>query len=328
MEDVYERAEFAKSLGAPIIMSDFLTMGFTAHTSLSLWCRKNGMLLHCHRALHAVIDRQKNHGIHWRVLAKWLRMAGGDHVHNGTVVGKLEGDRRGTMAINDLLREDFIPADRSRGVYFDQPWASLPAVFPAASGGIHVWHMPDLVDIFGDDAVFQFGGGTQGHPGGNAAGASANRVALEAVVQARPYPRGQGHPRTGRPTLIRAPRGIGALEGDQLRVRGGRPARSGTGMKLETFSYLPLLTTQQLLRQVHYLLQQGLVPAIEYVEKPAARDHYWTMWKLPLFEARAAEDVLAEIEACKAINSRTYIKLIGYDRRRQTQAISFVVHRP
>ena len=185
MEDVYERAEFAKSLGAPIIMSDFLTMGFTAHTSLSLWCRKNGMLLHCHRALHAVIDRQKNHGIHWRVLAKWLRMAGGDHVHNGTVVGKLEGDRRGTMAINDLLREDFVPADRSRGVYFDQPWASLPAVFPAASGGIHVWHMPDLVDIFGDDAVFQFGGGTQGHPGGNAAGASANRVALEAVVQAR-----------------------------------------------------------------------------------------------------------------------------------------------
>jgi ribulose-bisphosphate carboxylase large chain len=160
-------------------------MGFTAQTSLSLWCRKNGVLLHCHRALHAVIDRQKNHGIHWRVLAKWLRMAGGDHVHNGTVVGKLEGDRRGTIAINDLLREDFVPADRSRGVYFDQPWASLPAVFPAASGGIHVWHMPELVAIFGDDAVFQFGGGTQGHPGGNAAGASANRVALEAVVQAR-----------------------------------------------------------------------------------------------------------------------------------------------
>jgi ribulose-bisphosphate carboxylase large chain len=185
MEDVYQRAEFAKALGAPIIMSDFLTMGFTAHTSLSRWCRDNGVLLHCHRALHAVIDRQKNHGIHWRVLAKWLRMAGGDHVHNGTVVGKLEGDRRGTMAINDLLRDDFVPADRSRGVYFPQPWASLPGVFPAASGGIHVWHMPDLVSIFGDDAVFQFGGGTQGHPGGNAAGASANRVALEAVVQAR-----------------------------------------------------------------------------------------------------------------------------------------------
>jgi ribulose-bisphosphate carboxylase large chain len=45
--------------------------------------------------------------------------------------------------------------------------------------------MPDLVDIFGDDAVLQFGGGSAGHPWGSRAGATANRVALEACVQAR-----------------------------------------------------------------------------------------------------------------------------------------------
>ncbi|BAS29235.1 ribulose-1,5-bisphosphate carboxylase/oxygenase large subunit [Limnochorda pilosa] len=184
-EQLMERAEFARDLGSRIIMVDFLTAGFTAHTSLSHWCRRNGVLLHCHRAMHAVIDRQKDHGIHWRVLAKWLRMAGGDHLHNGTVVGKLEGDRASTMAVNDLLRLDFVPADPARGIYFDQPWASLPAVFPVASGGIHVWHVPELLSIFGDDAVLQFGGGTLGHPWGNAAGATANRVALEAAVMAR-----------------------------------------------------------------------------------------------------------------------------------------------
>jgi ribulose-bisphosphate carboxylase large chain len=27
---------------------------------------------------------------------------------------------------------------------------------PVASGGIHVWHMPALVEIFGDDACLQF----------------------------------------------------------------------------------------------------------------------------------------------------------------------------
>lgn len=54
-----------------------------------------------------------------------------------------------------------------------------------ASGGIHVWHMPALTEIFGDDAVLQFGGGTLGHPWGNAPGAVANRVALEACVKAR-----------------------------------------------------------------------------------------------------------------------------------------------
>ena len=45
--------------------------------------------------------------------------------------------------------------------------------------------MPALVEIFGDDACLQFGGGTLGHPWGNAPGASANRVALEACTQAR-----------------------------------------------------------------------------------------------------------------------------------------------
>jgi len=184
-EQMIERAAFARELGSPIVMLDYLTAGFTAHTSLSRWCRANGMLLHCHRAMHAVIDRQPNHGIHWRVLAKWCRMIGADHLHNGTVVGKLEGDRGATTAVNDLLREDLVPADPARGLWFDQAWGSLPGLFPVASGGIHVWHMPDLVDIFGDDAVLQFGGGTLGHPWGNAAGATANRVALEAVVQAR-----------------------------------------------------------------------------------------------------------------------------------------------
>ncbi|KAL4357044.1 hypothetical protein AHAS_Ahas09G0147300 [Arachis hypogaea] len=61
--------------------------GFTANTSLAHYCRDNGLLLHIHRAMHAVIDRQKNHGMHFRVLAKALRLSGGDHIHAGTVVG-------------------------------------------------------------------------------------------------------------------------------------------------------------------------------------------------------------------------------------------------
>jgi len=184
-EQMLERAEFARQLGSPIIMHDYLVGGLSAHATLSRWCRRNGMLLHVHRALHAVVDRQKDHGIHFRVLAKWLRLAGGDHLHTGTVVGKLEGQREATLGVVDLLREYFVPADRARGIYFDQEWASLPAVLPAASGGIHVWHMPALVEIFGDDCVLQFGGGSAGHPHGSRAGATANRVALEACVQAR-----------------------------------------------------------------------------------------------------------------------------------------------
>jgi ribulose-bisphosphate carboxylase large chain len=56
---------------------------------------------------------------------------------------------------------------------------------PVASGGIHAGQMHQLIDLFGDDVVLQFGGGTIGHPMGIQAGATANRVALEAMVLAR-----------------------------------------------------------------------------------------------------------------------------------------------
>jgi len=61
----------------------------------------------------------------------------------------------------------------------------LMLIIPVASSGIHVWHMLALTEIFGDDSVLQFGGEILGHPWGTAPGAAANRVALEACVQAR-----------------------------------------------------------------------------------------------------------------------------------------------
>jgi ribulose-bisphosphate carboxylase large chain len=42
-----------------------------------------------------------------------------------------------------------------------------------------------LLDLLGEDVILQFGGGTIGHPDGIAAGATANRVALEAMILAR-----------------------------------------------------------------------------------------------------------------------------------------------
>ncbi|KAL2903903.1 Ribulose bisphosphate carboxylase large chain, partial [Bienertia sinuspersici] len=84
------------------------------------------------------------------ILAKALRLSGGDHIHAGTVVGKLEGERDITLGFVDLLCDDYTEKDRSRGIYFTQTWVSTPGVLPVASGG-----------------------------------AVANQVALEACVQAR-----------------------------------------------------------------------------------------------------------------------------------------------
>ncbi len=184
MEDMYERAEFAKELGSIIIMID-LTIGYTAIQSMAKWARKNGLILHLHRAGHGTYTRQKTHGISFRVIAKWMRLAGVDHIHAGTVVGKLEGDPMAVKGYYQTLRGMKYDADPTLGLLFEQDWASIPAVMPVASGGIHAGQMHQLLHYLGEDVVLQFGGGTIGHPQGIAAGATANRVAVEAMIQAR-----------------------------------------------------------------------------------------------------------------------------------------------
>jgi len=184
MEDMYERAEFAKELGSVIVMID-LVIGYTAIQSMSRWARRNDMILHLHRAGHSTYTRQKTHGISFRVISKWMRLAGVDHIHAGTVVGKLEGDPNSVQGFYNVLREGRNALDLQRGIFFEQDWAGLHGVMPVASGGIHAGQMHQLLHYLGEDVVLQFGGGTIGHPMGIAAGATANRVALEAMVLAR-----------------------------------------------------------------------------------------------------------------------------------------------
>jgi ribulose-bisphosphate carboxylase large chain len=184
MENVYERAEYAKELGSIIIMID-LVMGYTAIQSTAIWARNNDMILHLHRAGNSTYARQKNHGINFRVICKWMRMAGVDHIHAGTVVGKLEGDPLMVKGFYNTLLDVKTFVNLPQGIFFAQDWASLRKCMPVASGGIHCGQMHQLLNYLGDDVVLQFGGGTIGHPDGIQAGATANRVALEAMVMAR-----------------------------------------------------------------------------------------------------------------------------------------------
>ena len=184
MEDMYERAEFAKELGSVIVMID-LTIGYTAIHSMANWARKNSVILHLHRAGHGTYTRQKTHGVSFRVIAKWARLMGVDHIHAGTVVGKLEGDPAQTRGYYDTLRNSFVPTNLGNGIFFDQDWGSMPGTMPVASGGIHAGQMHQLLDYLGEDVILQFGGGTIGHPMGISAGAEANRVAVEAMIKAR-----------------------------------------------------------------------------------------------------------------------------------------------
>jgi ribulose-bisphosphate carboxylase large chain len=114
-----------------------------------------------------------------------MRMSGVDHIHAGTVVGKLEGDPLMIKGFYQTLLATELEVNLPYGLFFEMDWASLRRCMPVASGGIHCGQMHQLVHYLGDDVILQFGGGTIGHPDGIQAGATANRVALESMVLAR-----------------------------------------------------------------------------------------------------------------------------------------------
>jgi ribulose-bisphosphate carboxylase large chain len=182
--EMLRRANKVAVEGGRFVMVDFLTAGFAATATLRQETERLGLALHAHRAMHAVFDRQPDHGVDFMAIAKWARLLGVDHLHVGTGVGKLEGTIAEMGERRRMLTQDFAPA--GGGTLFDQPWGELKPVVPVASGGLHPGHVPQLDATFGKDAFFLFGGGVHGHPGGSRAGAAAARAAVEAAATCQP----------------------------------------------------------------------------------------------------------------------------------------------
>ena len=99
-----------------------------------------------------------------------------------------------------------------------------------------------------------------------------------------------------------------------------------TSRKLGTFSYLPEMDAVRVRRQIEYIIEQGWNPLIEHVETDRATEHYWYMWKLPLFGEHSVDAILTEITACRQKFPGHYVRIVGYDNGRQTQGARIVVY--
>jgi ribulose-bisphosphate carboxylase small chain len=97
--------------------------------------------------------------------------------------------------------------------------------------------------------------------------------------------------------------------------------------KFETFSYLPPMTADDIRKQVAYLVSKGWNPALEHTEPEHAFDHYWYMWKLPMFGETDVGHILAEAAACHQANPNHHVRLLGYDNFRQSQGAAMVIYR-
>ncbi|KAE9605689.1 hypothetical protein Lal_00025070 [Lupinus albus] len=110
--------------------------------------------------------------------------------------------------------------------------------------------------------------------------------------------------------------------------------------KYETLSYLPPLSTESLAKEVDYLIRNGWVPCLEFELEHGFvyREHnsspgyydgrYWTMWKLPMFGCTDSAQVLKELDEAKTEYPNSFIRIIGFDNKRQVQCVSFIAYKP
>jgi ribulose-bisphosphate carboxylase large chain len=168
-EEMIRRAKLVEDIGNEYAMIDIITLGWSALQTLRN--KDFDLVLHAHRAGHAMFTKNHKHGMSMKAVARIARVVGIDQLHVGDVVGKMFEGEQDVMENCKALKETM---------------SGLKQVMPVASGGLNPLQTPDLVKIFGNDVIMQFGGGVHGNPLGSKAGAMAVRQALDAVMKRIP----------------------------------------------------------------------------------------------------------------------------------------------
>lgn len=180
VDEMIRRLKLVADAGNKFVMVDILCAGWAAVQKVREVAEEYGLAIHAHRAFHAAFTRLPDHGVSMYLIAKIARLAGVDHIHIGTNVGKMEADLRELKATQNVItKEEYVPPpdDPTKE---PQKWFGLKPVLPTASGGLHPGVLPQLLDFMGIDILIQVGGGVTGHPDGVIAGGKAVRQAIEA----------------------------------------------------------------------------------------------------------------------------------------------------
>ncbi|RLE58107.1 MAG: type III ribulose-bisphosphate carboxylase [Thermoprotei archaeon] len=182
-EEMKRRIKLVADTWNKFIMVDVLCAGPAAVQLARELAGEYGLAIHAHRAFHGAIDRVPDHGVTFFLIAKLFRLAGVDHIHIGTNVGKMEADLKMLRYTQRMITEDEFNPDPGDDEYMPQKWYGLKPVMPVASGGLHPGVLPQLLDFMGTDILIQVGGGVTGHPDGVIAGGKAVRQAIDAYLE-------------------------------------------------------------------------------------------------------------------------------------------------
>ena len=97
-----------------------------------------------------------------------------------------------------------------------------------------------------------------------------------------------------------------------------------------TFSFLPDLSDEQIIKQLDYCLARGWAVGIEYTDDPHPRNIYWEMFGNPMFDLHDAAGIMLELNSCRKTYPAHYIRVTAFDSTHTVESVvlSFIVQRP
>lgn len=161
---VVELARRARDAGATGLMLNPIASGFAA---LQMVAESDVDLpIYAHTGGRTAWSRFEGYGIDPAVVAKWVRLSGGDY---------MDVYARGGYLLNGS-------ADQARAMVsaLRDPMGPISPALPAYSGGLNVANLRENLDFFGLDALPMAGSAILDHPMGIEAGVRAFRQAVEA----------------------------------------------------------------------------------------------------------------------------------------------------
>jgi ribulose-bisphosphate carboxylase large chain len=179
--EMIKRAKLVYDHGGEFIMIDILTTGWSSLQSIREELVDLRLAIHAHRAFHAAFTRFRLHGMSMKVVAEISRLLGVDHIHIGTIVGKLESPLRDVIPLIRICRDKYT-REYKKYKLLKKIWNGIKPIFPVSSGGLHPGLIPFIIKVFGRDVIIQAGGGVIGHPEGPMKGAEALREAIDAAI--------------------------------------------------------------------------------------------------------------------------------------------------
>lgn len=180
--EMLRRAKSVYDSGGEYVMVNTSNVGWSALQTLREICEDLKLAIHSHHALNPSLTKNPRNGISMLVVADVARMLGVDQLYLGSMIKGDKTPEHDVIMEDELIRK-FVAVGDSR---LNDSMFGLKSVLPAVGGCTHPSSVPDIVKLFGNDVLIEFGENVYKHPDGTRDGAAAMRQAIEATVKGVP----------------------------------------------------------------------------------------------------------------------------------------------